>query len=200
MKNAWFICESYRLRLVLCSDNFKFFCPSCFQILKDVLEHVVNNFKRFHVMFINCHLKIQPSKLTQVPASVGILSTKYRANLKHTVEIRRNSHLLIELRRLSKARRCSKVISSKYTSSTFTFTSNQFGSVNLNKALRIQRFAEELADCRLYPHNCIIGRSTQIQPAMIQSKFLSKTREWTVCILTFLHFLLTSCRIFDKEW
>lgn len=48
------------------------------------------------------HLKIEAHELSHVTVSVGVLGTEDRSNLEHSLEVRANSHLLVELRGLGK--------------------------------------------------------------------------------------------------
>jgi hypothetical protein len=53
------------------------------QLIKDVYEQVTEDIKHFIVVLPNGHLKVKPSKLTQVPVSVAVLCSEHWPYLKH---------------------------------------------------------------------------------------------------------------------
>ena len=50
------------------------------------------------VVLVDLHLQVKPCELTHVPVRVRVLGAEDRADLKHSSEVRADSHLLVQLR------------------------------------------------------------------------------------------------------
>ena len=56
------------------------------------------------------HLEVEPDKLAEVAACVGVFGSEDGPDLEDALEVARDRHLLVELRRLREARRLPKVV------------------------------------------------------------------------------------------
>jgi len=75
------------LKGILLVDDLQFSLVALFQFLKDEAEHVCKKIENLKVMFFDCHLHIEACKLTEMAICEGVLRSKYRSNLKHSLHI-----------------------------------------------------------------------------------------------------------------
>ena len=104
-------------------------------------------------MQIKGHLHVQADKLTEVAPRVALLGAEYRPNLEDALEVGRDGHLLVQLRRLREARRLAEIIGTEDVGAALRFSRDQFRRVDLDETLFEQRLAEERADRRLRAHD-----------------------------------------------
>mmetsp|Transcript_57470 Transcript_57470/g.84309 ORF Transcript_57470/g.84309 Transcript_57470/m.84309 type:complete len:221 (+) Transcript_57470:344-1006(+) len=101
VQDARLVGEAHGRRRVLLTNHRKLPPKPLLHPRKNVLKHVVQHHQSLVVMLGDGHLQIEPREFTQVPPRVGLFRAKNWADLEYAVEIRRNGHLLVELRGLS---------------------------------------------------------------------------------------------------
>jgi len=175
------------------SNDFQFVGKPRLKVFENVLEHRVGDGEGLHVVLVDLHFKVEASELAQVPPCVAIFCPENWANLKNSVEVGRDCHLLVELGRLGEASFLPKVICCKNARAALALARNEFGSVNFHEILRIERFAKQLADARLNLHYCVVGRHSEVDPAVVEAQFLAEPREGSVGGLRLFDFCVCVC-------
>ena len=85
------------------------------------------------------HLEVEPHKLAEVAARVGVLGAEDGRHLKDAIQVGRDRHLLVQLRRLREARRAPEVVGAEHLGPALRLARDQFGRVDLDKAALEQR-------------------------------------------------------------
>ena len=97
-------------------------------------ERCVRDAQHFVVVLVNAHLEVEAGELAQMAARVGVLGAKNWTHLEHALEIGRDRHLLVQLRRLREARRAPEVIGAEDLGPAFGLARDELGRVDLDKA------------------------------------------------------------------
>ena len=87
------------------------------------------------VMKVDGHLDIEADKLAQVAARVRLLSAEDGPDFEHALEVRRDGHLLVQLRRLRKARCAPEIVRCEDARPSLGFARDDLGRVDLGEAL-----------------------------------------------------------------
>ena len=187
-------------------------------------ERCVRDAQHFVVVLVNAHLEVEAGELAQMAARVGILGAKNRTHLEHALEISRDRHLLVQLRRLREARRAPEVIGAEDLGPAFGLARDELGRVDLDKAALEQRLraprslrfsrapsgrtqrasvgaylAKESAHARLDAHDGVVRGYAQVQPSVVEALLLADARERPVGVLRGVDFLLRPRRVFEQE-
>lgn len=129
-----------------------------------------------------------------------VLSSKYRSCLKYSLEVRTNSHLLLQLRRLSKTCLSIELLEFEYLSSSFTSSWNQFRSENLNKIV----FETVISLCLCYLsfdfHYWVWSLCTEVKPSIVESGISSYIDLFLVLVFFLLLILLLFVLRFILLW
>mmetsp|Transcript_603 Transcript_603/g.1606 ORF Transcript_603/g.1606 Transcript_603/m.1606 type:complete len:371 (-) Transcript_603:733-1845(-) len=162
-----------RLHWVLLGDHGELLCEAALQPLEHVDEQMVEHVKHLLVRFVDRHLHIQAYELSQVAVSVRVFGPENRSDLENTCHIATNGHLLVKLRALCQARGPTHVIHVEHRCTSLGCPRQELGRVDFHKVVGEQGLPEKLAHCRLNPEDSIVGRSPQIDHAVVQPRVLS---------------------------
>jgi hypothetical protein len=97
-------------------------------------------------MLLEAHLQIESCELTHVSMSKGVLSSENWSDFKDSVQVSHNSHLFVELRRLSKTGLMFEVFKLENIGSSLRASSNKFRRVNFDEFILVKEFSEKLAN------------------------------------------------------
>lgn len=122
-------------------------------------------------MLLNSHLDIQPNELTHMSVSERILSSENWTNFEYTLEITHNTHLLIKLRRLSKACFFTEILKTEDIGATLRTTSYQFRGMDFDEVIISQEFSEDLAYSRWNSENSLLSCCSEIDDSVVKSSF-----------------------------
>mmetsp|Transcript_10822 Transcript_10822/g.29877 ORF Transcript_10822/g.29877 Transcript_10822/m.29877 type:complete len:239 (-) Transcript_10822:16-732(-) len=145
MQNTRFIRERDGLRVVLFANHFELPRQPLFQPVEDMLEHTVHHLQSLHVMIIDRHLQIQAGKFAQVTSRNGFFGTEHGSDLEYACQVRRDGHLLVQLRGLCQTRGLAEVIRGENFRTALACAGQQFWRMDFGEALRVQGFSKELA-------------------------------------------------------
>jgi hypothetical protein len=134
---------------VLLLNNFKLLGISRFNSIENEYEKVSQHVEHFEIMFFNGHFHIESRELAKVTVGVGVLSSKDWSNLKNTIEIGTESHLLVKLGTLGKACLLTEVLHLEDIGTAFRGTGNHFRGMNLYEIVLHHEFSVEAADAGL---------------------------------------------------
>ena len=211
-----------RARAHLLADHGKLARVPALETREDVRERCVRDAQHFVVVLVNAHLEVEAGELAQMAARVGVLGAKNWTHLEHALEIGRDRHLLVQLRRLREARRAPEVIGAEDLGPAFGLARDELGRVDLDKAALEQRLraprslrfsrapsgrtqrasvgaylAKESAHARLDAHDGVVRGNAQVQPTVVEALFLADARERPLGVLRGIDFFLGSRRVFE---
>mmetsp|Transcript_18662 Transcript_18662/g.33769 ORF Transcript_18662/g.33769 Transcript_18662/m.33769 type:complete len:263 (+) Transcript_18662:135-923(+) len=187
---------------MLLSNLLEFIFAVLVDAIKNVDKQVAKDFKDFIIVFFNHHFHIKTSEFAQMSPCVGILGTKDWSRLKDSAKARTSGrHLLVQLRTHGKTGRLTKVVERKDIGSTFGCATNKLWCMNLDKVLANKVFAKQDAHHGFNAKNGLVCRSTQIEPAIVESHFLSNTNNSIFLYFYFVVFIIrTDIRLFSRLW
>ena len=96
-------------------------------------------------MAVDCHFQIQPGELGQVPVRIRVLRAEDGSDLKDTLHICRDAHLLRELRTLGEVRGAAEVVDLEDGRAGLGRRSLEFRRVDLDEPSLSEERAKELA-------------------------------------------------------
>mmetsp|Transcript_4880 Transcript_4880/g.7168 ORF Transcript_4880/g.7168 Transcript_4880/m.7168 type:complete len:351 (-) Transcript_4880:751-1803(-) len=157
---------------VLLTDNLELRLEVLCQSRKHFDHEKVGHVERLGVGLLDLHFKIKPHELGQVAARVAVLSPEHWPDLKDTLHIAHNTHLLVELRRLCKAcrllvARALHILEFKHLCTALTRTRDNFGRVDLAEALLQERCTKIVTNGRADSENGVLRGNTHVDNAVV---------------------------------
>ena len=113
------------------------------------LEAFVEHLEHFVIVRLDGHLEIQARELRQMPVRVRVLSAEDGADLEDALHVRRDAHLLCELRALREARGPAEVVDLEHGCPGFCRRALELGRMDLRKSSLVEERTEQVADARL---------------------------------------------------
>ena len=94
------------------------------------------------IVRLDGHLEIQARELRQMPVRVRVLSAEDGADLEDALHVRRDAHLLRQLRALRQESRSSEIVDLEHRCAALSPAPLELARLDLDEAAREQRLAE----------------------------------------------------------
>ena len=114
-------------------------------------------------------LKIEACELGRVLVCIRLLCSEYGTCLKNSLKTCCHSHLLIELRRLSKISVTVKVFYLEYIRAGLGCSSNKLGSVDLNEVTLNEELTKSSGECGLKSEHKMVLLTAEVDPSIVHS-------------------------------
>lgn len=122
------------------------------------------------VVLVDTHLNIEPHELRQVTVGVRILSPEDATDLKHAgCNVRHDRHLLVQLRRLGKARGAVEVVEVENGRTSLARASEELGSVDREEADALAVLAELTLNSSRVAQDGLRRSGAVVQPAHVEA-------------------------------
>ena len=133
-------------KLILFVDGFKFFGKTGFELFEHEGNELSVEFEHFKVVFLNRHFQVEADELAHVTMSERVFGSENGTDFEDTLEVRHDTHLLVELGRLGQACGLVEIFETENVRSSLRRSSQELRSVNFNKAVLEDELSENFAD------------------------------------------------------
>ena len=137
----------------------------CKSIGKKLLLHLHNVLKGVNVG----EFKVKACELGSMLVGIGLLCSEYRACLEDSLKTGSHSHLLIELRGLSKVCKSVKILNLENVGAGLARCSDKLGSMDLNKVTLYKELTHSVSECSLHSIHKLVLLTTEIDPSVIHT-------------------------------
>lgn len=140
------------------------------QLLEDEEHEVLKHRHDLMVLFLELHLEIEPSELSQMTGGIRVLSAEDRSNFHNLLEARGDEHLLVELGRLREVGRPVEVLDFKDVCASLGCGTEDLGRLDEHESLLREELLEQRAHTTLDDEDGMVDFCSQVKRPVRQSR------------------------------
>lgn len=184
------------LNMVRAAHQIRLLLIPRIQLLEDKEHKILQHAHDLVIMLLELHLQIQTRKLRQMACRIRVLGPEHGSNLHDPAEMRRDEHLLVELRGLGQERGLPEVIELEDVCAALRGRAEDLRRLNEDEATLGEEFLEEGADAALDGEDGVVDFGAQVDGAVVEARveadegtavcflfFLSLRREWALRVV-----------------